>query len=235
MMSPQKLAPTDANYPASLRAVFGELASPDLWYIGNLALLGERAVGFCGSRDATENGIATAADCARQLGAEDTVVVSGYAPGVDMASHVAALENGGCTVIVLPEGMDHFRIKKMIKPFWDDKRVLVLSYFPKNAVWRADRAMDRNKAIVALSGAVIVIEARESGGTLNAGYCALKMNKPLFVAIYNEMNSGREGNQKLINDGAVPLFRSRATGKAQLRDVLDSLNDSSRGQVQAAS
>jgi predicted Rossmann fold nucleotide-binding protein DprA/Smf involved in DNA uptake len=31
-----------------------------------------------------------ASDCARQLGEHGVVVISGYAPGVDMASHEAA-------------------------------------------------------------------------------------------------------------------------------------------------
>ncbi len=223
MPEPKSLAPSDSRYPGALRQLFGELALPEIWYLGNLQLLGEPAVGFCGSRNATENGLATAADCATQLSAANVVAVSGYAPGVDMASHESALKSGGRTVVVLPEGIDHFRVKRSIKEYWDEERVLVISYFPRKAIWRADRAMDRNRVIVALSGAVIVIEARESGGTLNAGYCALQMKKPLFVAIYNEMNGGREGNQQLIAQGGVPLLRSKATGKAAMHRVFQVL------------
>ena len=137
-----------------------------------------------------------------------------------MASHEAALTNNGRTIIVLPEGVDHFRIKKSIKDAWDWNRVLVISQFAPNAVWRADRAMERNKLIVGLSNAVIVLEAREQGGTLNAGFTALEMRKPLFVAIYDEMNGSREGNQLLIERGGIPLRRSRTTSQAQMRDVL---------------
>jgi len=231
----QKLSSLQKGYPKALKDLFGDLAAPDIWYLGNLSLFEEKAVGFCGSRDATENGISTAADCSRQLSEQGVVVVSGYAPGVDMASHEAALSSGGRTIIVLPEGMGHFRIKRSIKPLWDWDRVLVISYFPPNAIWRADRAMDRNKAIVALSSAVIVIEARERGGTLNAGFTALKMSKPLFVAIYNEMNGGREGNQQLISEGATPLLRSRASGSAQLRRVFDILGSSQGNDIKFAS
>jgi len=114
---------------------------------------------------------------------------------------------------------------------WDWRRVLVVSQFPRKAVWRADRAMERNKIIVALSQAVIVLEAREKGGTLNAGYAALQMHKPLFVALYDEMNGAREGNQRLLADGAISLVRSRSTNHAQLRDVFEALGLPGNGET----
>jgi DNA processing protein len=219
----EKLSPSDKAYPAALRSLFGDLLPPELWFVGNVDLLKTKAVGFCGSRNATSSGLQVAADCANQLSQHQITVISGYAPGVDMASHEAALSTGGKTIVVLPEGIEHFRIKKTIKDVWDWNRTLVISYFPPNAIWRADRAMDRNRVIVALSNAVIVLEAREKGGTLNAGYCALQMKKPLFVALYEDMNGGREGNQRLLEEGATPLFRSRTSGAAEIRRVLDAV------------
>jgi len=195
---PTKLSRNDARYPATLLNLFGSFLPPDIWVAGNVSLLGEKAVGFCGSRKASDRGLEVAADCARQLSEAGVIVVSGYAPGVDMASHEAALKNGGRTIIVLPEGINHFRIKKTVKSLWDWERILVVSQFPRDAIWRADRAMERNKVIVALSRAVIVLEAREQGGTLNAGYSALQLGKPLFVALYDDMNGSRDGNQRLI-------------------------------------
>jgi DNA processing protein len=223
MKPAEKLSPNDEAYPPIIRSLFGGLLPPDIWYRGNLELFKQKGVGFCGSREPTEGGLQVAGDCAKQLSEHGITVISGYAPGVDMASHEAALANRGRTIIVLPEGMDHFRIKKSIKSVWDWDRVLVFSYFPPNAIWRADRAMDRNKVIVGLSNAVIVLEARERGGTLNAGYCALQMQKPLFVVTYEDMNGGREGNQLLLNQGGTPLRRSRSSGHAQIKSVLEVL------------
>ncbi|MGH7045006.1 MAG: DNA-processing protein DprA [Stellaceae bacterium] len=220
---PRRITSDDVVYPPSLRPVFGALVSPEIWYLGNIDLVNAKAVGFCGSRNASEYGLQIAADCASQLSAAGVTVVSGYAPGVDMASHNAALKGGGKTIVVLPEGIDYFRIKKNIVEAWDWERVLVLSQFPRRAIWRADRAMERNKVIVALSEVVIVLEARERGGTLNAGYSTLSMNKPLFVALYDDMNGAREGNQLLIQEGGIPLRRNRSTNQAQLREVFDVL------------
>jgi DNA protecting protein DprA len=227
------LAPRDPSYPSAFGAAFGELAPPEIWYLGNISLIDTKAVGFCGSRGASEYGLQIAADCASQLSANGLTVVSGYAPGVDMASHEAALAGGGQTIVVLPEGIDQFRIKKSIAPVWDWQRTLVVSQFPRNAIWRPDRAMERNKIIVALGQAVIVIEAREKGGTLNAGYAALSMNKPLFVALYDDMNGAREGNQQLLAAGGIPLRRSRSTDQAQLRDVFAALGVADNDQRRA--
>jgi DNA processing protein len=221
------LMPNDPEYPESVRAAFGGLLPPEIWYIGDIEILNTKTVGFCGSRNASEYGLQIAADCASQLAAVGVTVVSGYAPGVDMASHEAALISGGRTIIVLPEGIDRFRIKKSVVPVWDWRRVLVISHFPRNAIWRAHQAMDRNKIIVALSRAVIVLEARETGGTLNAGHTTLRMKKPLFVAMYDDMNGSREGNHRLISAGGVPLKRNRSSNHARLRDVLGVLGISS--------
>lgn len=220
---PHSLSLRDHAYPKALVNFMGGFSLPEIWVLGNLEIFNRVAVGFCGSRSASERGLQVAADCALQLSEAGVVVVSGYAPGVDMASHESTLASGGSTIIVLPEGIDHFRIKRTIRPLWDWERTLVVSQFPPNAIWRADRAMARNKVIVALSMAIIVLEARDKGGTLNCGHAALEMGKPLFVAMYDDMNGAREGNQMLIEAGGVPLRRSRNTDQAQLRALFETL------------
>ena len=93
----------------------------------------------------------------------------------------------GSTILVLPEGLDHFRIKRDLRDDWDWDRILVVSQFEPEAIWKAFRAMTRNETIIALSHAMIVIEAVATGGTLSAGLSTLKAGKPLFVAVYDQM------------------------------------------------
>lgn len=217
------LTPQDRAYPAFMRNLFDDLVPPDLWYQGNLELLAQKSVGFCGSRKATESGLDVTKDCAIFLSERNVTVTSGYASGVDITAHKEALKSGGSTIIVLPEGANGFRIKREIRDFWDWSRVLVLSYFQPHHVWRADRAMDRNRAIVSISDAIVVIEAGETGGTLNAGRVALKANKPLFVATFADMSGDRGGNRMLLEAGGRPLMRSRSTGRTQINPLLTEL------------
>jgi hypothetical protein len=86
-------------------------------------------------------------------------VVSGYARGVDRIAHVSALSSGGSTVIVLPEGINHFRVKPgPVADVWDKERVLVLSQFSPSRPWSAGNAMARNNAIIGLSLALVVVQ-----------------------------------------------------------------------------
>lgn len=154
----------DPGYPECLRNALGESAPVLLLCLGNLELLNRVSVGFCGSREASEKGLATARDCARLLAAGQINIVSGFAAGVDMNAHCAALAAGGTTTVVLAEGILRFRVKREIRDLWDDTRTLVVSEFGPNLPWSVSLAMQRNKTICGLSRAMVLIEARRTGG-----------------------------------------------------------------------
>ena len=79
--------------------------------------------------------------------------------------------------------------------------------------------MERNALIIALSRAMIVIEAGDTGGTLDAGLQTLSVGKPLFVADYENIDTVAPGNSLLIGKGATRLRRSRHTGRANLEGL----------------
>jgi DNA processing protein len=214
------IGPDEDRYPKRVLEQFGGKA-PTLWALGNIDILESVAVGFCGSRQASVKGLSVACDAAGQLAETGVIVVSGNAAGVDLEAHRAALEVGGRTILVLPEGIDHFRVRKELRPYWDWSRVLVLSQFNPSAVWKSFRAMERNGLIIALSQAMIVIEAGETGGTLNAGYSTLKQAKPLFVALYENMVDHAKGNSMLLAKGGMRLGQNDETGRAAVRKIWD--------------
>lgn len=229
MVDRYEISGRDSDYPVGLVHVYGELALPTLRARGNRQLLNLPSVGFCGSRKASERGLAVAAELATLLAQRGAVVTSGYARGVDTQAHRAALEAGGSTIVSLPEGMAGFRIKRELADVWDEQRVLVLSQYPDEAVWRADRAMERNKVIVAISAVTIVIEAGASGGTLDAGMTALRLGMPLFVASYSDSNEANEGNRILLNAGAIKLGRNPKTSKPYIEKILPYLTGGQAG------
>ena len=77
----------DPDYPEGLRGTLGESAPVLLLCLGNLELLKHTSVGFCGSREASEKGMATARDSAMLLAKDKINIVSGFAAGVDMNAH----------------------------------------------------------------------------------------------------------------------------------------------------
>ena len=213
----------EERYPSRLRVALGAKAPPLLLVLGNEKLLEQPAVGFCGSRKASEKGLATAADCADQLAREGVNVVSGYAAGVDMAGHRAALKAGGVTTIVLCEGILRFTVKRELRDLWDWDRVLVLSEFLPGVPWSVRNAMQRNRTICALSDAMILIESGATGGSMEAGKECLRMGIPLFTPVYEGMPEAAVGNQVLLKQGARPLLKSRKAKRANMRNVFSVL------------
>lgn len=205
----------DPDFPAHLM-IKGRPAAPILFLAGNRRLLHAPGIGMCGSRAVSDLGLKAADACGRAVSVRGLTVVSGYARGVDTATHLAALRSGGSTVIVLAEGFDHFRIKRDFQKDFDWERVLVMSQFPPSQPWGAYAAMGRNKIIYGLSEALVVIEAGEKGGTLAAGEGALGVGRPLLV-----LDFGQEtpiGNQKLLRSGGRAIAST-----AELDAALDQL------------
>ena len=210
----------DPDYPAQLN-LLGDDAPLTIMLRGNKGLLDVPGIGFCGSRKASERGIEASTDLAHQLGERKMNAVSGYAAGVDTAVHLGALQKGGTTTIVLPLGVNHFRIKKELKPMWDWDRVLVLSQFPAGLPWQARNAMLRNATICALSDAIVVVEAGSEGGTLEAGKTAIQLGLPVFAVHYDGDADLAPGNRLLMGLGAHPLGRSRISGRANVNRVIE--------------
>lgn len=211
------------QYPQILITMLHQNAPTVLSCIGNLSLLQKMKVGFSGSRKASEKGLWIARDCASQLVNQDICVVSGYAGGVDMAAHCAALQNGGTTIVVLPEGIDSFCVKEEIREDWDWSRVLVVSEFMPHDSWMASRAMRRNNTIIALSDAMFVVEAGETGGSLDAGFKAINMGKALFVPLYDNLPDSAKGNPILLAKGAQPMGKKRQTSRVNIDGLINSL------------
>jgi DNA processing protein len=190
----------DAGYPTTLGSLTG--APPALFHTGAAGLLGAAGLGVCGSRRAGPEGMRAAGACGAVAAEQGMSVVSGYARGVDTAAHVSALEHGGSTVLVLPEGIDRFTVKPELARAWDVERVLVVSQFAPRQPWSAGAAMARNTVIYGMSAALVVVEAGETGGTLAAGRAALTAGRPVLALEFAEI---APGNRMLLAQGAEAI------------------------------
>jgi DNA processing protein len=210
----------DPDYPKSMKSLLGKQAPPLLFVLGNKSLLERRSLGFCGSRKASEKGLAVARECAEIVSREGINVVSGYAAGVDMATHRAALGVGGTTTLVLADGIRHFRLKQELKVEWDWSRAAVVSQYSPGLTWSVHNAMVRNLTICALCKAMVLIEARESGGSIEAGRACLRLGIPLFAPVYEGMPESASGNRLLLAEGARSLYKNKSTNLPNLRSLL---------------
>jgi len=205
------------DFPVSL-VQNGKPLMPIIFYKGNKGLLYADGVGMCGSRNVSPQGLAAAERCGVAVSNRNLTIVSGYAKGVDTATHLAALRSGGSTVIVLAEGFDFFRIKREFASDFDPERTLVLSQFAPSQTWQAHAAMARNAIIFGLSNALVVIEAGDRGGTLAAGHGAMKLGRPVLVVDFGERTP--EGNKILLGAGALPISSPKS-----LQDALSRISE----------
>lgn len=216
------------NYPSQLAQALGRKAPGQLDCRGNLELLRTPGVGFSGARQASPKGLEQADTYARQLAHEGWTIVSGHASGVDVASHRAALAAGGTTILVLPHGMDQFRLRPELQTVWDWRRALVVSPYEPQAAFKPFRAIQRNAVIAGLSQGVVVFEAGNLGGTLNTGLTTLKLKRPLFAAVYDEMPPTATGNRLLIARGARALETGQETparNAHRMAEVMEQANN----------
>lgn len=211
-------------YPSRLDTVLGEKAPPVLFLAGRGDLLQRRAAGFCGARDASAQGLRCAEAIARALAGDGFLIVSGHAPGVDETAHRAALEAGGSTAFVLPEGILHFRPRASLGELLAEERFCVVSEFPPRLPWSVSNAMQRNRTICGLASALIVVEAGTSGGTWEAGLEALRLNVPLFVLTFEDAPPSAQGNSVLVKKGGVAL-PCRSDGLPELGPLRETLEN----------
>lgn len=169
----------DDDYPNSLR----DAHAPILLYArGDTQLLTKQAVTFSGSRETSNEGCRWAHSVAEGL-AEEYVIVSGGASGVDTAAHRGALAADGETIVVFgtglnnpypPENTDLF--EKIV-----DEDGLIVSERPPEAGPDRHGFLQRNKTNSALGQGVVIPAAGSSSGTKSQYRDAVKQGKPVFV------------------------------------------------------
>jgi DNA processing protein len=201
---------TAREFPPLLRSIHDP--PPGLFVRGsaNVGLLRGPAVAVVGARSCSPYGAQVARMLGRELAAAGLVVVSGLARGVDGEAHRGALEAGGATVGVLGCGVDrdypaaHRELAARIR----ESGLVVAEYPPgvEPAPWRFPA---RNRIIAGLSGATVVVEARERSGALITADLALEEGREVF-AVPGEITSALSvGTNDLLRLGATPLTTSK--------------------------
>lgn len=189
-----------------------------IWCLGNMDLLGQPALSFAGMRRASDAGLIAAHRCAKRATELQQVCISGAAAGVDINAHCAALSAGGMTILVLAQGIRTFKINFALRQNWDWDRCLIVSQFSPDAEWMGRRAMQRNRLVIALGAALLIIEAGPTGGTRAAAEQATEIGRPVFALEYRRPVPG---NQAVIAAGARPLGIRRDTGEPNIEAVLE--------------
>src|ERR1700722_16058722 len=103
----QSLSLANGRYASpSAVSVLSHASCGTLHVAGDVSLLDKGGVAVVGSRKASQAALEQAASVATTLVNNGFVVISGFASGVDAASHSAAIRSGGSTIGVIGTSLE---------------------------------------------------------------------------------------------------------------------------------
>ena len=168
-----------------------------LHILGKILKSDSKAIAVVGSRLMSPRGEALTKKFVKEFVKGGYTIVSGLARGIDTVAHQTALRQGGRTIAVLGSGLDIIYpsenialAEKIIK-----SGALVSPYlngtkpFPKNF-------LARNRTIVELSKAVLIVEGKARSGTLSTASWAANAGIDVYAI------PGSEATDWLIGEGA---------------------------------
>ncbi len=210
-----------AGYPTVLE---NDPAPPAVLFVrGDLGRLTGRRVGIVGTRNATGSGRETATTLGRDLASLGVHVVSGLARGIDGCAHRGALSvDGAGPIAVVGSGLDVVYPREHLQ-LWDRVAEVgaVLSEAPPGAQPEPYRFPLRNRVLAALCEVLVVVESRETGGSLITVEEARERSVTVMAVPGALRNRASAGTNALIRDGCPVV--------ADTRDVLVALGlDTSR-------
>jgi DNA processing protein len=209
-----KLTPEHEGYPHGLR----ELPAPP--HLDVSAPLEERlAIAIVGSRQATPESLHFATELAATLARAGVVVVSGGALGIDAAAHRGALAAGGATWVVLPNGRGHdspTANAALFREIEASPRGRVIWPFPPGTETDQKTPLARNGVLVALSGGVVVVQARLQSGSRNTMSWARDLGRTLWI-----VPSFPRGGNDLFGGSNAELARAREPNRGDVRALVE--------------
>ncbi len=172
----------DAYTPPSSHSLIELPGCRPLHVAGDVNLVSRTMVAVIGSRQASDEALACAAEVAVELVARGYVVLSGLAAGIDAAAHRAALGAGGRTLAVIGTSLDqvypaqHAALQERVY-----REHLLVSPFAagsKTARWHFPA---RNRVMARLAVATVLVEATEESGTRHQVAECLALGRTVFA------------------------------------------------------
>ncbi len=196
------------EYPDNLRHIIDPPAV--LYYKGDITcVLGDRTVACVGTRKPSPYTVSVTSEICRELSGYGFTVISGFAVGVDIVSHLAAVNINRPTACVLGCGIDinypaeNFKFRDSIIKSGG----VFISEYPPGTPAYSSNFPKRNRILSALGKATIVFEAAGKSGSINTALISVEQGKELFCIPPSDIKDKRyAGNISLLRSFALPLY-----------------------------
>jgi DNA processing protein len=198
------VTPADRGYHERLN----DLRDPPacLFVAGRGLREGPERIAIVGARKCSHLGRDVARDLGRALVAAGLAVVSGAAQGIDAAAHRGALDAGGRTVAVLGSGID-VRYPASSRGLLEEiaGHGTIVSEYPPGTPAGPQHFPARNRIVVALARALVVVEgAARSGSRISVDH-ALELGREVFAVPGPVTSPLAETPLEMIRDGATMI------------------------------
>ncbi len=206
----------DANYPERLKHC---VDAPILFFKeGNINLDNQPIISIVGTRKITSYGRDFCEKLILDLAPYKPIIVSGFAYGVDICAHKAALKNKLQTIGILAHGFEEIYPKSHKKYVAEiNKNGGFITDFWHNDELQRENFLKRNRIVAGISEATIIIESAEKGGSLVTADIANSYSRDVFAVPGRSTDVYSKGCNDLIK-------RNQAAILTSAKDLIENLN-----------
>ena len=197
----------DTEYPQNLKNC---IDAPILFFSdGNINLNSNKIISIVGTRNITSYGSHFCQQLIEDLKPHNPIIISGFAYGIDICAHKAAVKNNLQTVAVLAHGLEQIYPKThkkyinqlnknggFITEFWHDEHP------------QRENFLKRNRIVAGISKATIILESAEKGGSLVTADIANSYNRDVFALAGRTTDVYSKGCNNLIKNNQAHLLTS---------------------------
>lgn len=160
---------SDNDYPEKLRKI--KNPPKELWICGNKEILKKPIIAIVGSRKCSEYGRKYAREFARVLSKNGICIISGLAIGIDTIVHESSMNELGKTIAVIASGFNKIMPaeNRELADEIIEKGGVVINEVGTYLAENAENYPKRNRILVGLADAIIVIEAQSRSGSTLTG------------------------------------------------------------------
>lgn len=199
----------DDDYPERLKhCIDGPTV---LFSSGNIVLQQQKIISIIGTRQITSYGTEMCKKLIEDLALLNPVIVSGFAYGVDIVAHQAAMDHNLQTIGVLAHGLNQMypkTHKKYIAKMEQNGGFLTEFWSTSNP--DRENFVRRNRIVAGMAEATIVIESADRGGSLITATLANDYNRDVFAIPGRTSDKYSQGCNNLIKTQRAHLLTSAA-------------------------
>ena len=195
------------DYPKNLHNC---IDSPILFFKdGNINFNNDKIISIVGTRNMSSYGRDFCTKLIEDLAEFNPIIVSGFAYGVDICAHKAAIKNNLQTIAVLAHGFEQIypKVHKKYINQVNENGGFLTEFWSEEQPLR-ENFLKRNRIVAGISKATIIIESASKGGSLVTADIANSYDRDVFALPGRVTDVFSKGCNSLIKNNQANVLTS---------------------------